>query len=325
MNLIAFVLLAVVSLCHSNVLPEEHNINRRAASDDLKFITRFAWKLFKNSKLDQTESNHVMSPISAHLCLAMLQPTAAGETKRQFDELLGSHDPQVISDAINGMQATRSRNELHSATAMFTTIKYTLNETFAANARQSVVKVVPVDFSQFDPTEKTINSWVSEATEGQISSVIDPEEDIHDYKLMLANAIYFRGFWKKDFDKETEEGDFATKSTESMKVTYMKMHEGLKYGQKSLGANNLGYRWIELPYDQDEYAMFIVMPTERWGLEKMIQAMTENNLADMMSRDLKTGQWVWALVNLKLPKFGVKSKISLVNTLQEVSTFQFSN
>lgn len=311
-------MLAIITICRSSILPLDHKINRRSTSDDLQFITSFAWKLFRNSKLDEIESNHVMSPISAHLCLAMLQPTASGETRRQFDNLLGFHDHQVISDAMIGMRASRSRNELQSATAMFPTIEYTLNETFVASARRSVVNVVPVDFTQFNPTEKTINSWVSEATKGQIPKIIEPSEDISEYKLMLSNAVYFRGFWEKDFNDETEQGDFYTKSTESMKVTYMKMREGLRYGEKTLGADNLGYRWVELPYDKEEYSMLIVMPTKRWGLEELIQTMTENDLSAMMNDDYKSGHWKISQVNLRLPKFGVNTKFSLVDTLKEV-------
>ncbi|NWS23370.1 ILEUA inhibitor, partial [Pachyramphus minor] len=61
----------------------------------------------------------------------------------------------------------------------------------------------PTDFMHaWEDSRKQINGWVEEKTEGKIQNLL--AEGILDSltRLVLVNAIYFKGNWEKQFDKE---------------------------------------------------------------------------------------------------------------------------
>ena len=45
-----------------------------------------------------------------------------------------------------------------------------------------------------------INEWASDETRGHITNVVDPA-GLRRARLILANAIYFNGMWKEQFEK----------------------------------------------------------------------------------------------------------------------------
>ncbi|NWU06977.1 SPB6 protein, partial [Cephalopterus ornatus] len=61
----------------------------------------------------------------------------------------------------------------------------------------------PTDFmNAWEDSRKQINGWVEERTEGKIQNLL--AEGVLDSltRLVLVNAIYFKGNWEKQFNKE---------------------------------------------------------------------------------------------------------------------------
>ena len=66
-----------------------------------------------------------------------------------------------------------------------------------------------LDFSKSQEASNTINQWVEEQTKEKIKDLIKPDMLNALTKLVLVNAIYFKGDWDIKFDKsKTRKGEF---------------------------------------------------------------------------------------------------------------------
>lgn len=250
--------------------------------------------------------------MSVQILLALLSSTAEGETKEQFLQIIRNSDSTVIGKEAREMTITRSRNVLQIATAVFPLKTYRLNSTFLNNAHKSFVQVTPLDFNNQINAQQIINSWISQATQNQINQLAN-NIDFNGVKLLLSNAIYFRGIWASAFN-ETENDIFYASENQHNFVTYMKMNKILSAGVRSL-KNGVKYKFVELPYDKDEFSMILVLPIKKFGLGELIRTMSLDDfetLTDSIDGYSKKN------VHLRLPKFAIKSTFSLKNTLVKV-------
>lgn len=123
---------------------------------------------------------------------------------------------------------------------------YSLNNSFVREAITRQVSVVPVDFSMPVETGYTINNWISNATNHNIQNMFKGEDSL-DLRMLLTNAIYFRGFWKHTFNK-TQRDRFYTNDKLYKEVTYMMNAPLLRTGDFRCSEGASG-KWVEIPYE----------------------------------------------------------------------------
>ena len=79
-----------------------------------------------------------------------------------------------------------------------------------------------MDFGQAVQSASAINQWVKEQTNQKIQDLIGPESISSMTKLILVNAIYFKGDWQVKFDKsKTRKGDFHVSPTKTIQTDMM--------------------------------------------------------------------------------------------------------
>ena len=89
---------------------------------------------------------------------------------------------------------------------------------------------VGMDFGQAVESTTSINQWVEEQTNKKITNIISPESLGPDTKLVLVNAIYFKGDWDVKFDKsKTRKGDFHVSPTKTVQTDMMFSKEEYGY------------------------------------------------------------------------------------------------
>ena len=89
---------------------------------------------------------------------------------------------------------------------------------------------VGMDFSQAKQSSAAINQWVEEQTNKKITNIISPESISPLTKMVLVNAIYFKGDWEVKFDKSnTEKGDFHVSPTKTVQTDMMFSKEKYAY------------------------------------------------------------------------------------------------
>lgn len=170
-----------------------------------------------------------------------------------------------------------------------------------------------VNFNNPDESAYYINAWIANTTRNQITSLYRPDRD-RAIRLLLANTIFFRGEWKHAFNNTVLER-FEVAEGQQKSVLMMKNVMTLRAGDIIL-QNGFSGRWVEIPYQGNEYAMIVILPVQRHYLDEFIRYMRTSDFNAILSQLDNSYK---KLVHLSLPKFSIRSTFSLVNVLVKVT------
>ena len=165
-----------------------------------------------------------------------------------------------------------------------------------------------VDFSN-DATRQGINQWVSGETNKKIENLLaEPLDPMT--RMILVNAIYFKGDWAKKFDaKDTKKEKFFRSDGSSVDVDMMNMVEDLNMDH----IHELKTRVLELPYKGKSLSMLIFLPYEKDGLANLEAGLKANHLMNL--------QWsrrTYQEVVVAFPRFILEESASLSDTLSRM-------
>uniref|UniRef100_A0A8C3T9E3 Serpin B6 n=1 Tax=Chelydra serpentina TaxID=8475 RepID=A0A8C3T9E3_CHESE len=121
-------------------------------------------------------------------------------------------------------------------------------------------KLEQLDFSRAaEDSRKHINFWVEEKTEGKIQNLLAQGVVDSMTKLVLVNAIYFKGNWATQFNKDcTVERQFKINKTESKPVQMM--FKEAKFNMSYIA--DFQTKILDLSYVDNETSMIILLPDE---------------------------------------------------------------
>ncbi|XP_010335044.1 serpin B3 isoform X2 [Saimiri boliviensis] len=269
--------------------------------------TQFLVDLFQQFR--KSENNIFYSPISITTALGMVLLGAKGNTAQQINKVL--HFDQITENTTEKAatyQVDKSGNvhqqfqklltelnkstdayELKIANKLFGEKTYQfLKEYLDAMKKYYQTSVESVDFAKApEESRKKINSWVESQTNEKIKNLFPNKTIDRDTKLVLVNAIYFKGQWETKFNKEdTKEEKFWSNKDVQAKV-------------------------LEMPYKAKDLSMIVLLPNEPDGLQKLEEKLTAEKLMKWTSlqnmREVR--------VNLHLPRFKVEEAYDLKDTL----------
>ncbi|KAG0557603.1 hypothetical protein KC19_11G143100 [Ceratodon purpureus] len=191
--------------------------------------TEFVLDLYKEVAKRAPDENAVLSPLSIGLAMAMVAAGATGTTLHQIASCLKlppgdlmheftAHLKDVLTaDApTHGLQLTcANRIWVDNTVHLQPSFQNLLQKSYGA-------KAASVDFSKAEEACERVNKWAEYKTHGKIANVLPPDSVGSDTRLILANAIYFKGTWKKPFDASmTEDCDFFLPNGTTIKVPTM--------------------------------------------------------------------------------------------------------
>ncbi|XP_042095130.1 plasminogen activator inhibitor 2 isoform X1 [Ovis aries] len=169
-----------------------------------------------------------------------------------------------------------------------------------------------VDFLECaEDARKKINSWVKTQTKGKIPNLLPEGYVDADTKMVLVNAIYFKGRWKTPFQKKLKGlYPFRVNSTQRKSVEMMFLHEKLNIGYIA----DLKVQILELPY-AGEVSMFLLLPDgiaeSSTGLELLESEITHDKLSKWLSEDTMGEDDV----EVYIPKFKLEERYGLKTIL----------
>lgn len=167
-----------------------------------------------------------------------------------------------------------------------------------------------LNFGQSVESAKVINGWVEDKTNNKIKDLIDPSALTVDTRMVLVNAIYFKGFWEKKFKTEqTVPGPFWTSESESVQVDMMHTKAKFNYGV----FDNLDATAIEMGFNDTDITMLIILPNKKEGLSDLESKLHTIDLTAMTSTMYSQE------VIVTLPKFKIEYEISLNDVLKKVN------
>jgi len=126
-------------------------------------------------------------------------------------------------------------------------------------------------------------------------------------RLVLTNAIYFKGNWESQFKKDrTKDGPFTLAGGEKVNVTMMNQTADFNYMETE------DFQGLELPYVDNELSMIILLPKRVDGLAEFEKTLTLKNLSQWLAKLRKRK------VIVSVPKFKMTSQFRLAEVLKSM-------
>ena len=255
---------------------DQSNIERLTKSN-----TQFALDLY--SEIKSREGNLFFSPYSISNALAMTYAGARAETAKQISSALHvSMGDEELHAAFAAIQARlretqqEKQIELSISNSFWPHDEHPfLREYLELLRKYYDAEVIPVDFrSNPDSALRQVNSWIEKKTNGKIKGgVSGPLPPYPQTRLILANAIYFKGEWVSRFEKRaTNEMPFYLSNSRTTQVPMMQQTSDFYYGED----NSL--QVLEMPYTGADLSMVVVLPREIDGLPTIEQTLTIDKL-----------------------------------------------
>ncbi|KAL0926597.1 hypothetical protein M5K25_002837 [Dendrobium thyrsiflorum] len=256
-----------------------------------------------------SDSNLVFSPISIHTALALVAAGSKGETQKQILSVLRSGSAadlsllsSQIADIVLADGSSSGGPRLTFANGVWVDASLSLKSTFK-EVITSVYKAETkaLDFrAKADEARQEVNSWVQNRTGGLINELLPFRSVDATTRLILGNALYFKGAWDKRFDaSQTKDSEFYLLDGSTIQAPFMSSKE-----KQYLSAYN-DFKVLGIPYKQGEderrFSMYIFLPDARDGLP---------NLAEKLSSEsgFLNHHIPWEKVNVgkfKIPKFKI--------------------
>src|SRR4051812_1981291 len=183
-----------------------------AAADQAAVVrgtNRFGLELY--ARLRQREGNLFLSPYSISAALAMTSAGARGRTLEQMANTLHLPEQERLHPAVadlirevNGEGKEKRGYQLSTANALWGQKGYPfLPEFLKLTRRHYGAGLHEVDFAgATEQARRTINAWVEKETRDRIKELLKPGVITGDARLVLTNAIYFKGDWASQFKKD---------------------------------------------------------------------------------------------------------------------------
>ncbi|XP_074508345.1 alpha-1-antitrypsin homolog [Sebastes fasciatus] len=273
----------------------------------------FAFALYKNLNAKAAAGKNIFySPLGISTALSVLSTGARGETHSQLFSSLGystlnqTQVNEAYEHLFDMLGHSHENQQLDVGNAVAVRSGCDPLEKFLKDVRHHYSgEVFNVNFT--DPAEAVaeINRYIANKTHDRIKDMV---KDLHpDMAMMLINYVYFKGEWKKQFNRDmTRKMDFHVDKTTKVQVDMM-MRTG-DYDTYWDVDNHTTV--VMLPY-KGSTSMMIVLPDEG----KMTEAEGIIN-KDYIKHCRNSVSMEY--VDLFLPKFSISADASLENTLKEM-------
>jgi len=273
-------------------------------------------------------SNILFSPLSIQTTMAMVTLGAGENTLYQLLHLFGLNAEKLV--AIGGClgmmeeygKVLSSLSDadnvtLNVANALFVNQNFEILHAAKANlAQYFYTSFHPANFAQPKQAAKKINDFVKSATENKIEKIVNDASISTDTKMVLVNAIYFKGPWQNKFNEEiTKKGTFHTEAEGDVEVDFMSLESHLK------SSSYQGVDSIALPYSGGKFTLYIVGHAFKSDTKYSMKG-SEQDLEEIM----KDTRAIAVLLDseamesfntvLGLPKFKIVKEIPLKEILQ---------
>lgn len=340
-------------VAQAEAAPEAHAV---AANTD------FGLDLYAQLAKENAGKNLFFSPYSMASALAMTAEGARGETAAEMGKVLRYPEAarRIGADAQllpwntglihTGMARLNDRfqsradtpYEISVANALYGEQTYPFSPDYVATISKfyGTGAVVPVDFvNAAELARLRINAWAAEKTRDRIKELVPEKALDSDTRLVLLNAIYFKGNWAVPFRPwSTEPADFQPGDGRKVAVPMMRHPDvyGGRYAafeadgtpfqtpkMTTRGAEPAtpypgagGFQVAELPYEGEDLSMVIVVPQDADGLAAVEKQLTTANLAAWLGKLESRG------MDVSMPKFRIETDYTMKETLQAMGMKQ---
>ena len=298
--------LVLVSLSCDTKSPKPINVEVDATFAER--ANQFAFDFLNQLENEEKGDNFFVSPLSLHMALGMLLNGADNGSK---DELiatlkLSGLEMELINNSyaelIDKLPEVDSKVVNKLANSVWQKKGFVVEDDFKNRLKNYFkAELYEEDFNQ--NTVDKINQWASDNTNAKIKKVL--EEISADQVMFLINALYFKGDWSSQFEKDrTFDAPFKGREKTAM-VEMMSKRDTFALAEMT------GYKVLDLPYGSGNYAMRVLLP------ENSDAAGLLSNL-DPVAWAAMNSKLSVQTVEVQLPKFKMEYEKKLNGVLSDM-------
>lgn len=267
----------------------------------------FGLRLLTQTRQAAPEKNVFLSPVGLAFALSMAADGAKGETLRQMRATLRLENATDLNEAnlmlFQHLTGLNPKIKLEIANSLWTAHNAKIKETFLDSSLKFYEAAAQsVDFK--DPaTVNRINAWCGEHTHGKIPKMVQAPLDPNGLlRLVLLDAIYFKGDWFKPFEKKlTRDLPFTLAGGGTIQHPRMSRTGKFEYFE------NENFQEVRLPYAGNAISMYVFLPKK--GLDDFLQNLTMENWRHWVHwPDSRQG-------TLELPRFKLENEYDFKKAL----------
>ena len=244
-----------------------------------------------------------------------------------------------LANEINLLTSRTAAYELRIANSLWLERSCPIEPNFISVVEPNYGTVLfPVDFKKSpEPARLKINQWIAEQTNDRIRDLLPPLSVDSLTRLVIANAVYFKGDWAHPFESsQTRPEQFHQSNVRSIDVPMMHQWNGLSasYGafqsngdffptpreikfnlkddDPSLYPDSQGQTMLALDYQGRKIQMVFLVPQSADGILDLEKSLTHENLQRWI------GLLEQRLVNITIPKYNLKLSYELSKTLRSL-------
>ena len=275
----------------------------------------------KEDEDDDDNDNIFFSPTSMLVAFSLLYEGANENTANEIKKVFGlESDPIIRHNSTAHLMSSINQDDqyatLDMANALWVADSFEPYDKYLSVSRETyLASVEKVIFGGGDPPAvKIINDWAAENTNNKIPKVIS-KDAVNDFTAMvITNAIYFKGTWLTQFQEgDTEESDFWTSNTDSVRADLMKQEGKFDYIQSD------GVKVLKMPYEGDRLSMLVVLPEDRDGIDSLEESLS-SELIKKWQQELYPQE-----VKVVMPKFTTKTSYDLIPLLKNLGMLDVFN
>ncbi|XP_055325742.1 antichymotrypsin-2-like [Sitodiplosis mosellana] len=269
-----------------------------------------------------TNSNVIISPFSVANAIALLSQAANENTNTYIELTRGFHiedDKRVNKTVIANdfrlyydlLQSDAGNVTLSIANRIYIQQGYKVNKTLRDVATHDFHSgIESVNFTNKEEAAGTINHFVEEETNGLIKELVKPDLFNYDSRVVLINAIYFKGNWLYKFDEKlTEKRTFYNYGWQEVQTDFMYFPNINLY---SGYVRDLDALALEMKYVRSSFVMLMILPINRNGLHLLETEMRGYDF-DKLYEEMNHLN-----VRVRIPKFKIQYETQLNDVLKNL-------
>lgn len=266
----------------------------------------FALELLRQSRVEG--ENTLMSPLSVTLALGMTSAGTAGDTAQQFADLMGIERGALSAYCLALMEDYSDlggSTETNLLNSLWCDPDLTLNDPFITTCQSYFdASLFHADLQSPD-TVKAVNDWVSDATRGLISQVVERFDD--QAALALINAVYLKNQFAQPFKTPAWEWTIDFHNADGT----VAQPQGMSNGEREeIYLSHDKGQGVVMPYDDGKLGLLLMLPDEGVSLTDYLHGWGGSTIATLLENQADTK------VDLQVPKFKAEWSGELADTLK---------
>lgn len=225
---------------------------------------QFAKELYQ--QLSRSQGNLFYSPFSLSSALSMTAQGARGQTLHEMNQVLHAQGgPQDWGLLLNDLLAPQPHYQFHLANRIWPSEGFRLKSEFLDGLQKYFLSSVQsLNFKESERARKIINDWVAEQTRQRILNLIPGGVLDLRTRLVLTNAIYFKGAWQTPFNPRfTRPAPFSDAAGRQAECQMMHNTAHYLYGEVT------GVQVLEMPYAGERLTMTVLLPRDAAALARL--------------------------------------------------------